>query len=481
MTERKRCLRSVLGGAIVLPLVLVLTGCNGWSMFGFGATHSAFSSAETVIGTGNVGSLFESGTTAPTSGPISSSPTIAKNVLYVTSQGVGGASPGTLSAYAADGSTNCSTATPRTCTPLWTATPARSHGLSSTPAVDTAQGVVYVGSANGELYAYDAGGNSGCATGTNGAKVCNPLWHSDLLGGSIDSSPALADGYVYISTVYGAMYMFPETTGYDHKNPSCASNRDGLVCHWEWADRTPGDVLSSPAVSNGRVYTASTGSQGLGRLWAFDATTDNSPNCTGTRFIDKTCSPQWTAARNSGKSSPVVVNGVVYIGSLLDGLLAFAADGSANCSGTQYAGRTCSPLWTGTTDRQEESTPAVADGVVYIGARNGDLYAFNATNGTPQWTASTAGPIDSSPAFANGVVYVGCSNELSTCPGNLYAFNATNGSPLWTGTTSATDGSIDTSPIVADVAPIASDVASTSSAGAVYVGSGNRTYGFALF
>jgi hypothetical protein len=100
---------------------------------------------------------------------------------------------------------------------------------------------------------------------------------------------------------------------------------------------------------------------------------------------------------------------VVYIGSLDDGLLAFAADGSTNCTGTPYAGRTCSPLWTGETRHQNGSSPTVANGMVYIGGHDGDLFAFNAANGTPQWAANSGGPITSSPTVANGVVYVGCS------------------------------------------------------------------------
>jgi outer membrane protein assembly factor BamB len=106
--------------------------------------------------------------------------------------------------------------------------------------------------------------------------------------------------------------------------------------------------------------------------------------------------------------------------------------------------------------------------MVYIGGHDGDLFAFNAANGTPQWAANSGGPITSSPTVANGVVYVGCSDQApdSVCHGNLYAFDATNGTQLWTGATSASDGSIDASPTVAN--------------GVVYVGSGHQLYMFTL-
>src|SRR5712692_3958655 len=58
------------------------------------------------------------------------------------------------------------------------------------------------------------------------------------------------------------------------------------------------------------------------------------------------------------------------------------------------------------------SSPAVANGVVYVGSDDDKLYAFKA-NGcgqptcSPLWTASVGSAIWSSPAVANGVVYVG--------------------------------------------------------------------------
>jgi outer membrane protein assembly factor BamB len=413
------------------------------------------------IATTNVATLVERGTTAATGELISSSPTIANDVLYVTSSNPDG---GTLSAYSADGSANCSR---QTCRPLWTAHSPGSHKFTnSSPAVDTAEGVVYVGGTDGVLYAYDAGGNTNCTTGTS--RVCSPLWQSGPLGGSIESSPTLANGYVYIATLYGSMYMFDETNGYDGKNPSCRTTQTGRNCHWEWGVRAPGSMYSSPAVANGLVYIAAAASLGRGGLYAFDATTDNSPNCSGTAYVDKTCNAQWQAYWGGGGSSPAISHGVVYIGSLDDGLLAFAADGSTNCVGTPYAGRTCSPLWTGETGHQNGSSPTIANGMVYIGGHDGNLYAFNATNGNPLWAASSGGPITSSPTLANGVVYVGCSDQAPdvVCHGNLYAFDATSGTQLWTASTSASDGSIDASPTVAN--------------GVVYVGSGDRVYMFTL-
>ncbi|HLX57316.1 MAG TPA: protein kinase, partial [Ktedonobacteraceae bacterium] len=68
--------------------------------------------------------------------------------------------------------------------------------------------------------------------------------------------------------------------------------------------------------------------------------------------------------------------------------------------------------WTSATGNFVFSSPAVANGVVYVGSNDHKLYAFTAAGCghatcTPLWTATTGGVIESSPAVVNGVVYVG--------------------------------------------------------------------------
>ena len=85
-------------------------------------------------------------------------------------------------------------------------------------------------------------------------------------------------------------------------------------------------------------------------------------------------------------SSPAVANGVVYVGSGDDKLYAFDAPGNTNCSGMP---RICSPLWTAPTGAAVDSSPAVANGVVFVGSFDHHLYAFDAAgnlgcSGTPK-------------------------------------------------------------------------------------------------
>ncbi len=97
------------------------------------------------------------------------------------------------------------------------------------------------------------------------------------------------------------------------------------------------------------------------------------------------------------------------------------------------------------------SSPAIANGVVYVGSGNGNIYALNALTGEYLWNYLTGGDVESSPAVADGVVYVG-SND-----GNIYALDATTGVLIWS---YATGSSAFSSPAVAG--------------GAVFVGGGDN-------
>jgi outer membrane protein assembly factor BamB len=117
-------------------------------------------------------------------------------------------------------------------------------------------------------------------------------------------------------------------------------------------------------------------------------------------------------------SSPAVANGIVYIKANDGTTRAFDA-----ASGTS--------LWSASIDVYTTSSPAVANGIVYVGSY-GVLKAFDAASGAPLWSASIRFcNITSSPAVANGVVYVG-----SECGqyGKLSAFDAASGALLWSAT-----------------------------------------------
>jgi outer membrane protein assembly factor BamB len=145
----------------------------------------------------------------------------------------------------------------------------------------------------------------------------------------------------------------------------------------------------------------------------------------------------YTGYANS--NSPVVSNGVAYIGSVNDYIF-YAIDVA-----------TGHPLWTFRDENREFSSAAIVDGAVYVGAGY-QLYAIDAVTGMQRWRFSTHHDIRSSPAVVDGIVYVG-SND-----GNLYAVDATTGSQRWSLTLND-GGNVGSSPAIVD--------------GTVYVGSGS--------
>jgi outer membrane protein assembly factor BamB len=76
------------------------------------------------------------------------------------------------------------------------------------------------------------------------------------------------------------------------------------------------------------------------------------------------------------------------------------------------------------------SSPAVADGKVYVGSQN-KLYALNATTGALIWSYEAGNWVRSSPAVAEGILYVGSDDN------KLYAFG-TLPTPTFTLTTNST-------------------------------------------
>ena len=74
------------------------------------------------------------------------------------------------------------------------------------------------------------------------------------------------------------------------------------------------------------------------------------------------------------------------------------------------------------------SSPAVVDGVVYVGSWD-NVYALKATDGDKLWDFTllngSGADVDSSPTVVGDVVYIGADE------GGVYALNATSGAQIW--------------------------------------------------
>ncbi|MGH2565240.1 MAG: PQQ-binding-like beta-propeller repeat protein, partial [Ginsengibacter sp.] len=82
-------------------------------------------------------------------------------------------------------------------------------------------------------------------------------------------------------------------------------------------------------------------------------------------------------------------------------------------------------LWTFTTGLSIESSPAVADGILYFGSDDHYIYALDALTGQLKWKYQTGFNTSSSPTIVNGVLYTGSDDN------NLYALDAQTGDLKW--------------------------------------------------
>ena len=372
--------------------------------------------------------------------------------------------------------------------------------VKSSPVV--ANGIIYVGSDDGYVYALNAysgavewsyntyGPVEAAATVLNGvvyvggfhshavfalnASTGELVWNSPIesAGPNINSATAVANGLVYVNVYVcspdrgGALYALNASTGdqvWTYK-PSAwiwmAPAVSGGVVYIETLqgtvvalDATSGDVFwSNPvdvtldgslSVANGRVYVGTVNQM----AYALDAVSG--------KIV-------WGGSIIGGvsKSCPAIADGTLYLSSTVGGTeVTIEAGGVSALNATTGA-----MLWNTTIGSISESSPSVADGVVFVGSDNSvsnssgepfphNIYALNATTGAIIWSYGTGGAVYSSPATANDIVYVGSDD------GKVYAFGTTqNILPSPTPSPSATfspSPSLSPSPTIPEFTPLA--------------------------
>jgi outer membrane protein assembly factor BamB len=352
---------------------------TNWPQLRFGATGTGYNPYENVLTPSNVGNLARAWV-QPNGQLANTPPSVYNGVLYTS---------GAADLYAIN---------PVTGAVLWTGT-AGPSGSVQTPAV--VNGVAYIASSDGNFYAYSAKASSTNCTGTPPNETCKPLWTAPIegAGSDVQSSAVVSGGVVYVAAGY-ELYAFS------------AGGCRSATCNPLWVSaacsgcggQSPVSGASTPAVVGGVVYAG-----GLDGLWAYSASGSN--GCSGT---PKTCSPLWhgsdATVAVSGPTSTTavaVVNGMAYISADND-VYAF----STACP----VGSICKPLWSYTASSGAGfSSPAVANGKIYVNATDATLYVFSASTGTPLWTAPAPDGytgFGSAPAVADGVVYAGWRDDL---------------------------------------------------------------------
>jgi outer membrane protein assembly factor BamB len=244
--------------------------------------------------------------------------------------------------------------------------------------------------------------------------------------GEVNSSPAIANGVIFVGSNDGSMYAIDQETGAQ-----------------KWAAMTHGRIASSPAVAHGMVYFGSydgyfyAAEAATGKLaWRFRNAGERrfaGTHLHGTIPLGETMPDPYDVYL----SSPVVWKGAVYFGS---------GDGNV------YAldAMTGSLKWKFQTGDVVHSSPAIAEGKLFVGSWDSYLYALDAATGSELWRFKTEEDaeihnqvgIQSSATVADGVVYFGCRDS------NLYAVDAVTGRERWS---FSNNGSwVITSPVVRD-------------------------------
>jgi outer membrane protein assembly factor BamB len=213
-----------------------------------------------------------------------------------------------------------------------------------------------------------------------------------------------------------ALLEFPPVIAYKRAYLTNNSGRlfalDVRTGKLKWSFRGRRCAAASPAVVDDTVYQAflnrlpcsARGGRGRdGELVALDARTGR---------------VRWRRRIGPSESSPVVVNGLVYVGDWNGNVYAFRA-------------RTGRTRWTFRTGDDVKGGVAVAGRRLYIGSYDGRLYALDARTGRLLWRASAQGRLGgrgnfyATPVAAYGRVYIGNTD------GKVYSYGATSGRLRW--------------------------------------------------
>ena len=323
---------------------------------------------------------------------------------------------------------------------LWTYTPDTDGYFVTGSAV--AYGMVYELNKDGYLYAIDI------ATG-------DLIWRYQGPGTLLwPGYPTVADGKVYATTGEVAQYgggvgtsefvcLNAYTGQLNWKLPiEALAPRESVAVAYGKLFLIPGTVTDAVDAISGNEYNT------FSQVWAIGTTTtptsdwpmwraDASHSSTA-QVGPSNLSLAWKFTTNGSViSSPSVANGIVYVGSQDNNIYALGA----------WSGNL---LWKYTTQNAQVSSPAVANGKVYTGGDDGYVYCLDAYTGGLSWKTFVNGDLPytygsfvlkSSPAVSEGKVYVG------SLDGYMYALDVKSGNIAWK---YKTDGPVLSSPAVVD-------------------------------
>jgi len=245
--------------------------------------------------------------------------------------------------------------------------------VRSSPAVTDTR--VFVGSGDGGLYALDR---------TDGRVV----WRFDA-GGAVDASPAVADGIVVAATLEGRIFAVEEGSGgirWSLQTGAALPVNTSPAGGWDlWA--------SSPVIVGSTVVIGAPD----GGVYSLDLATGKQ---------------HWRTQTNGRvRATPSVHDGTVVVGSWGGRVYALDLSTGAERWVHRTEGDTLDSRKFGFDRRAVQSSAAIVNGSVYVGSRDGAIYALDEATGKRRWRVSHRGSwVIGSPAVHAGKVFVGSSD-----------------------------------------------------------------------
>jgi outer membrane protein assembly factor BamB len=221
-----------------------------------------------------------------------------------------------------------------------------------------------------------------------------------------NSSPVVHGELIYISTANGQDESHVHIPSPRAPATIAVDKKTGKVV---WEDASPGDRIlhgqwaALTIAEIGGVLQA-IHPQGDGWVRGFDAKT-------GQKLWEFDTNPKdsvWPKTRNELIATPVVYEGLVFIGNGQDpehgeGSGHFYAIDATKRGDITESGR----VWHYDKIRRTISTAAIRDGILYVADFSGFLHALDAKTGQPFWVHDMLAAVWSSPLLADGKVYLG--------------------------------------------------------------------------
>jgi len=240
-------------------------------------------------------------------------------------------------------------------------------------------------------------------------KTGEVAWTFDDGAGTGCATPSAAGGYLYFTT---GNYRISTKGGrgiyaIDPKTHKAV-----------WSYRTAGRTCARPAIAYGRLYVPCND----GRLYCFEpCAPDYRPP-----------EPQLPPAQPAAPLKPLARKPTGVPGAPADpdkpaGGKDWPMYGGcpARCGLEVKIEMPMKPAWKFQTGGKVRSSPVIADGTVYVGSDSGALFALDLATGRRKWSAKIGSRVRSAPAAAGGFVLCGADD------GTLRAFTAADGKPKW--------------------------------------------------